>query len=184
MGLCRRRGLVDRGLGLFGSFGRFGARAGNSFRKALNLQGVGELERWIRDVRLGFDVLDDAIGLGIFELLIGAIEAAFEAHVVTGIEVSFDAGGGMAERVLPVGMVVEFVLAIEGAEHLPARGNQAIEQDVFEGAIGAALGEQFVSQSVESREQFRRNIVGIETVPTSILVLGRRGVGVRHAFSP
>ena len=111
--------------------------------------------------------------MGIFELLVGAVEAAFEADVVAGVEFGEFDGSGMAERVFAFGKVVEFVFQIEGTEHVPAGSDEFVEEDFFQGAFGLALGAEFVPQIVENRTEISWDGLGGEPMFERIL----RGFG-------
>ena len=135
----------------------------------MNFKGVGQGEGWPWGFGIGFDYLTNSVRLGIFELFVGAVEAAFEAEVVPGVELGQFDGGGVAEGVFAVGEVVEFVFQIEGTEHVPAGGDEFVEEDVFEGAFGLDLGVEFVSQIVENRLEIGRDGLGGEAVFAGVL---------------
>ena len=109
---------------------------------------------------MGLNELAGAVRLGIFELLVGAVEAAFVADVVAVVEFRVFLGGGVTHRVLAIGQEVEFVLQIQGAEHAPAGSDEFVEEDFFERSFGLALRAEFVSQIAENRAEFERDGLG------------------------
>ncbi len=157
--------------------GDAGGLFGSSFRKALNFLEFREgRECFLIGFGVGFEGFDGAVRLEIFELFEGTVVGTFEAGVVAGEEVCEGAGFGIGEGVLVFFAFKEEVgFGFLGAEHVPAGGEDAFEGGGFENAFRAALGEEFVSQSVEIVELMGEDYVGRQAMTAGILVALLRG---------